>query len=132
MTITGFLLDGSAGASTTSEFAVYARFSPDGLGTHFESGPALRAGVPTCPEQDLPDGVAEAARFILKRAGEAAGRPAFLWARSILKPPRWYAELAGRVASSPGGAAVAFVDPYTFFGLIRLRGESTGAEIGPK
>jgi hypothetical protein len=120
MTITGFILDGSAGAATETELAVYRRFSPDGLGTHFERGPALRAGIPTCPERDLPHDLTAAAQFILDQAAKADGRAQFLWARSILRPPRWYADLARRVKSQPGGAAVEFVDPYTFFGLVRL------------
>lgn len=117
--ITGFVLDGSAGASTVDEFRAYATFSPAGLGTHFDPGPAVQAGVGTCPERDLPDDPAAAAAAIAERAQKAAGKPGFLWARSILKPPAWYAEVADRVARLPEGATVTFVDPYSFFGLIR-------------
>ncbi len=126
MTITGFLLDGAAGASTDVEFAAYREFSPDGLGTHFERGPAVRAGVATCPERDLPDDPAAAAGVILGRARQAADRPGFLWARSILKAPRWYAEVSRRVAEGrrPGERPVEVVDPYSFFGLIRQAEEA--------
>jgi hypothetical protein len=121
MTITGFMLDGSAGASAETEFAAYRTFSPDGLGTHFEPVPALRAGVPTCPEKDLPDAAEAAARFIAEQAKATDGKTGFLWARSILKPPQWYADVSHLLREKHGGLAIEVVDPYTFFGLIRLR-----------
>ena len=119
MSITGFLLDGSAGAATEVEFAAYRAFSPDGIGTHFEKGPALHAGVPTCPEQDLPDKVEEAAKVITQLAQQSQGKPGFLWARSILKPPKWYADLSRELKDRHSGLPIEIVDPYTFFGLIR-------------
>jgi hypothetical protein len=119
MTITGFMLDGASGASTETEFAAYCTFSPDGLGTHFEKGPALHAGVPTCPEMDLPDSAEQAANLIADRAAKTRGQTAFLWARSILKSPGWYAEVSRRLRKEHPAAAIEVVDPYTFFGLIR-------------
>lgn len=119
MTITGFVLDGSAGASTDLEWAAYKDFSPDGLGTHFESGPALHGGVPACPERDLPDSVAEAAAIIARDATGSAERPVFQWRRSILKSPAWYAELSRLLREKYPDARVEVVDPYTFFGLIK-------------
>ena len=107
------------GGSTDLEFAAYRAFSPDGAGTHFEKGPALRAGLPTCPERDLPDDVDKAAGFIAEAARQHSGQPGFLWARSILKSPRWYADLSRDLAEKHSGVPVVVVDPYTFFGLIR-------------
>ncbi|HEY9175741.1 MAG TPA: hypothetical protein VI136_25970, partial [Verrucomicrobiae bacterium] len=118
MTLTGFVLDGASGSSTELEFAAYRQFSPDGCGTHFEKGPRMIAGVPTCPERDLPDSAAAAARMISARAGEVKGVPQFLWARSILKPPAWYAEVSRVLREEYPSAPVVVVDPYTFFGLI--------------
>lgn len=120
MSITGFILDGAAGASTETEFAAYARFSPDGAGTHFEKGPALHAKMPTCPERDLPDAAESAAHVIAERAQAARDRPGFLWARSILKSPGWYADVSRLLRERHPEAAVEVVDPYTFFGLIRM------------
>ncbi len=120
MTITGFALDGSAGASTATEFLAYKSFSPDGIGTHFEPQPRLIAGIPTCPEKDLPDGAAEAAALIARRAEARGAGPGFLWARSILKPPRWYAEVSALLRERHPDLAIEVVDPYTFFGLIRM------------
>jgi len=120
MSITGFMLDGASGASTETEFAAYAHFSPDGAGTHFEKGPAMHTGMPTCPERDLPDSAEAAARFIAEQAKLSPGRPSFLWARSILKSPGWYAEVSRLLRERHPEAAVEVVDPYTFFGLIRI------------
>lgn len=120
MTITGFVLDGSAGASTELEFAAYRAFSPDGCGTHFEPGPRVIAGVPTCPERDLPDSAEQAARVIANAARGELRTPRFLWARSILKPPSWYAEVSRLLREQHPEAPVVVVDPYTFFGLIRV------------
>ncbi|MBK9138452.1 MAG: hypothetical protein IPM17_06765 [Verrucomicrobia bacterium] len=120
LTITGFMLDGSAGAATETEFAAYRSFSPDGIGTHFERGPRIRAGIPTCPERDLPDSVGAAASVIAERARESNGRPGFLWARSILKSPTWYADVSERLRQDHPDLPIEIVDPYTFFGLIAL------------
>lgn len=88
MSITGFMLDGSGGASTEKEFAAYRSFSPDGAGTHFEDKPAVHEGLPTCREEDLPEDVDRAAAIIAEKARARGDRPAFLWARTILRPPR--------------------------------------------
>ncbi len=127
MSITGFLLDGAAGASTDREFSAYRSFSPDGLGTHFERGPAVHVGVATCPERDLPDDAGAAAASIARLAGEASGRPGFLWARSILKSPAWYSEVSRLLREKHGDRPIEVVDPYTFFGLIKQwKGEGRG------
>lgn len=118
MTITGFLLDGAAGASQDAEFAAYQRFSPDGLGTHFEKGPRMHAGVATCPERDLPDGAEDAAAVIANAARRSVGKPGFLWARSILKSPGWYAEVSRVLREKYSELPIDVVDPYSFFGLI--------------
>lgn len=121
MTITGFVLDGASGASTERKFAAYRRFSPDGCGTHFEKGPRMISEIPTCPERDLPDSAAQAAAVIAKHAGNLKAEPGFLWARSILKSPSWYAQVTQIVQEEHPEAPVVFVDPYTFFGLIRVK-----------
>jgi hypothetical protein len=117
MSITGFVLDGAGGASTDVEFAAYRRFSPDGLGTHFEPRAAMHAGVPTCPERDLPNGVDQAADAIARDASTGSG-PAFLWRRSVLRRPSWYAEVSEALKARHPQRPIEVVDPYTFFGLI--------------
>jgi hypothetical protein len=126
MSITGFILDGSGGASTELEFEAYRSFCPDGAGTHFEDKPAVHGGLATCREQDLPDDAGQAAEFILKAAAARNGEPGFLWARSILKSPRWYAELSRLLKEKGQAGRVEVVDPYTFFGLVKMRVEEGG------
>jgi hypothetical protein len=123
MSITGFILDGSGGPSTDLEFKAYQTFSPDGAGTHFKPGPALKAAMPTHPERDLPDNVEEAARTVAAAARK--GEVTFFWARSILKSPAWYARLSELLATKYPEAKVSTVDPYTFFGLIRMHLQSS-------
>lgn len=131
--ITGFVLDGAGGASTGLEYAAYARFSPAGLGTHFEKGPAIYAGVPTCPEQDLPDDVDAAAGRLAAYGRQHAGEASFFWARSILKSPAWYRELSERLRSRHPNLTFEVVDPYTFFGLIRVSLETPSQpDAGPR
>jgi len=127
MSITGFILDGDAGASTELEFRAYRTFSPDGAGTHFDRTAQMHSGLATCPERDLPDDVAQAAEAVVKAARRSPNQPAFLWARSILKSPRWYAELSRQIALRLPHEEVVVVDPYTFFGLIRIQNAPPGA-----
>jgi hypothetical protein len=125
MSITGFILDGAGGGSTELEFKAYQEFSPDGAGTHFEAGPGMRGGMPTCPERDLPDEAEKAAEVIAGVARKRGEKPGFLWARSILKSPAWYAKVSDLLAKRHADLGVVVVDPYTFFGLIRLREETS-------
>jgi hypothetical protein len=118
MSITGFMLDGSAGASTPKEFAEYRRFSPDGCGNHFDLAPQVISGVPTIREWDMPDSAERTAVFMAQQAAATAKGPCFLWARTILKPPAWHVEVSRLLREKHPNARVAVVDPYTFFGLI--------------
>ncbi len=118
MSITGFIIDGAAGASTDTEFAAYRRFSPDGLGTQYDTAPVIHAGVPSCPEKDLPDDVNQAAALV-KGLVTTSGAPVFLWLRSVLKSPSWYAQLS-QLLNANAQIPFEVVDAYTFFGLIGI------------
>lgn len=119
MTIAGFILEGATGASLEAEYAAYSLFSPDGMGTHFEEAAAVFAGTPTCPVHGLPESADEAAREIAHIATKNPGQTQFLWARATLKSPQWYADVSKALSRHFPDAPVEFVDPYTFFGLIR-------------
>ena len=119
MSITGFMLDGSAGASTPMEFSAYHRFSPDGSGNHFDLTPRVISGVPTIREWDMPDSAEQTAAYMARQAAAAANGPCFLWARTILKSPSWHAEVSRFLREKHPAAPVVVVDPYTFFGLIK-------------
>jgi hypothetical protein len=126
MTITGFMLDGSSGASTPAEFSAYYRFSPDGCGNHFDLQPRVISGVPTIREWDMPDAAAATAAYMAQQAAAATNGPRFLWARTILKSPAWHAEVSRCLHEKYPRAPVVVVDPYTFFGLIREQATRAG------
>jgi hypothetical protein len=119
MTITGFMLDGSAGASTPEEFSAYERFSPDGCGNHFDLAPRVISAVPTVREWDMPDSAEQTAAYMAGQAAAAANGPRFLWARTILKTPSWHAEVSRILREKHPASPVVVVAPYTFFGLIK-------------
>jgi hypothetical protein len=119
MSITGFVLDGSAGASTPMEFAEYRRFSPDGCGNQLDLTPQVISGVPMIREWDMPKTAERTAAYMAKQAEAAANGPCFLWARTILRTPTWHAEVSRILREQHPQARVAVVDPYTFFGLIK-------------
>ena len=75
MTITGFMLDGSAGASTPVEFAAYKQFSPDGCGNHFDLKPRVISGVPTIREWDMPDSAERTAAYMAQQAAATTNGP---------------------------------------------------------
>jgi hypothetical protein len=119
MTITGFVLDGSAGASTELEFSAYKQFSPDGCGNHFDLTPRVISGVPTIREWDMPESPEATATFMADQAKAATNAPCFLWARTILKSPSWHVDVSRVLREEHPNAPVVVVDPYTFFGLIK-------------
>ena len=119
MSITGFMLDGSAGASTPEEFAEYGRFSPDGCGNQLDLTPQIISGVPTIREWDMPGSSERTAAYMAQQAAAATKGPCFLWARTILRTPSWHADVSRILREKYPKARVAVVDPYTFFGLIK-------------
>ena len=119
LSITGFMLDGSAGASTEAEFTAYKRFSPDGAGNHFDLTPRVISGIPTIREWDMPESPEATAAYMATQAAAAAKGPCFLWARTILKSPSWHADVSRVLREKHPKAPVVVVDPYTFFGLIK-------------
>jgi hypothetical protein len=92
----------------------------------------VHSGLPTCPERDLPDDVKQAAALIIDAARHRNGKPGFLWARSILKPPSWYADLSQRLDREKPPSQVTVVDPYTFFGLIRYQFTTNNQASSPQ
>jgi hypothetical protein len=119
MSITGFIIDGSAGASTDTEFAAYQSFSPDGIGRQYGSATSVQEGMPTCLVQGSGSTVAAAGAAI---AGLVTGTsaPTFLWVRSVLQNPSWYAQLSFYLAQNYPGISFNVVDAYTFFGLLGI------------
>lgn len=116
LSLTGFVIDGNARALAPETLDAYARFSPDGIvaqkipkqGRHGDM-PFLRMAT------DLPDGASAAAKMVAGMA--AGGKPRFLVCRSILKAPRWYAELSAELRKQAGDT-VQIVDMYTLLWLV--------------
>jgi len=117
MSITGFIIDGVAGASTDKEFAAYRAYSQDGIGTQDGLSVGVHSGVAICREHDLPDDVNKAAALIANLV-HADNQPVFLWLRSVLKTPSWYLQLSKILHSRYSTLPFEVVDAYTFFGLI--------------
>jgi len=117
MSITGFIIDGVAGASTDKEFAAYRAYSRDGIGTQDGPSVGIRSGVAICREHDLPDDVDKAAALIAILV-HTDNQPVFLWLRSVLKNPSWYLQLSKLLRSRYPDLPFEVVDAYTFFGLI--------------
>ena len=125
MSIVGFIIDGSGYASGPEEFAVYSRFSPDGCGTHYERESGIRnGGIPACNEWDIDANPKLAARDIAGVSQKYRDTAGFSWCRSILKNPGWYLQLSEILKNDYPDAPVIVVDPYTFFGLLKLSFET--------
>ena len=125
MSIVGFIIDGSGYASGPEEFAAYSRFSPDGCGTHYERESGIRAGgIPAANEWDIDANPKLAARDIAGVSQRYHKTPGFSWCRSILKNPGWYLQLSEILKNEYPDAPVIVVDPYTFFGLLKLSFET--------
>ena len=126
MSIVGFVLDGAGYKSTEYEFRGYRHFAQDGCGTHFEDSAKMISGVPTCNEWDLNENPEIAARDIANIASNYQDKPGFVWCRSILKSPSWYAKVSEILKNTYPESPVTVVDPYTFFGLIRQTSYNSG------
>lgn len=119
MSITGFIIDGLAGETDSTEFAAYQRFSPNGIGTQFGPPEAIQNGVPRCLVRDLGATVADAETTIAGLANGSGG-PVFLWLRSTLKNPHWYLQLMESLKTNHPNIPFETVDAYTYFGLLAI------------
>lgn len=119
MSITGFIIDGLAGITDSTEFAAYQRFSPNGIGTQFGPPLTIQNGVPRCLVRDLGATVAAAVNTIGGLV-TTSGSPIFLWLRSTLKNPHWYLQLTQELKTKYPNIPFETVDAYTFFGLAAI------------
>lgn len=121
LSMTGFIIDGKAPTIDTYGFKNYAKFSPDGIGTHQSAKPwgVSPEGVPFAWVRDVghesyavPKGVENALGWIEPGLN-------FRLLRTILNTPTWHREVMDGVAASPQGKDVRFVSAPVFFELIR-------------
>ena len=121
LSMTGFLIDGSAPGIDTYGFKGYSRFSNGGIGTHNSAKPwgVSPEGVPFARVRDVghesypvSKGVDHAIRLIEPGLN-------FRILRTILNTPSWHRDVMGGVAASQQGKDVRFVSAPVFFELIR-------------
>ncbi|HOQ31046.1 MAG TPA: GxGYxYP family putative glycoside hydrolase [Candidatus Hydrogenedens sp.] len=119
LSITGFIIDGYAPGLDKDGFEAYSRFSPDGitaqkissLGCYEKKLPYVRMGIDLMePPEKSSDIIAEYAKKPL---------PSFRFIRTILKSPTWHKTVIDLTQQKTD--TVAFVDPYTFFELVKIQ-----------
>lgn len=121
LTITGFLVEGHSPAIGDHGMDAYMRFSADGLVCHRHCEPhgLHRGAMPYVRHtQDICGTPEEAAEQIATELDDTGTR--FLFFRSVMESPTWHAELMDLVKKNDANDRVRFVDPYTFFGLLKL------------
>ncbi|HEX2971263.1 MAG TPA: hypothetical protein VHP11_02950, partial [Tepidisphaeraceae bacterium] len=119
LSITGFVIDGFAPNMGERGLDEYMKFSPDGLvfqhprpaGLHKKTLPYVAMAT------DLDGDPKDAGPRIVSLIGQKT--PCFLSIRTILKSPTWHKRTIDAAVQTPGGQQLRFVDPYTFFLLVK-------------
>ncbi|MGE5609402.1 MAG: hypothetical protein ACM359_09115 [Bacillota bacterium] len=119
LSITGFVIDGFAPNMGARGLDEYMKFSPDGLVFQHPRDPGLHKN--TLPyvamATDLDGDPKDAGPRIASLIGDKT--PRFLSIRTILKTPTWHKRTMDAALQAPGGDRLRFVDPYTFFLLVK-------------
>lgn len=120
---TGFVIDGITDGMNEEGLKAYSEFSGDGIATHYApEPPVIVNGMPVlkicehiqgCHE----DEVAEAVNRIVRKLDDP-GHPQFLYCRTICKTPDFHAQIVRKIEERVG-SRIRFVDPVTFFSLIK-------------
>ena len=119
LSITGFIIDGHSPGMGQRGMDAYRQFSPDGIvgqkipqaGLHKKTMPYIRMKL------DLYGNPPEAGPRIARLV--EPDLPQFMVIRTILKSPTWHRQTMQHAKQAPGGKALRFVDPYTFFLLLK-------------
>ncbi len=117
LSITGFVIDGHSPGMGDEGMAAYLKFSADGMaGQKIPPQGVFRGILPYVRMKlDLDGAPRDAGSTIASLAG--VNMPKFLFIRTILKSPSWHRDtMNAATAENPN---VAFVDPYTFFLLVK-------------
>ena len=136
LSITGFVIDGHAPPMAAAGLDAYARFSPDGIVGQKIPRQGLHAGVMPYirMRSDLSGRPDQAGALIAKMAHMADAT--FLPIRTILKSPTWHKQVIAHALAASGGDQLRFVDPYTFFLLLKTfeqnRASARGAKGAPR
>jgi len=116
--VTGFIIDGASPEQGSAGLDAYKEFSPVGIiGQKLPKYMGLHKGMPYIKmATDLPDDAVKAGKRIARTIGI---KPAFLPVRTILKTPSWHKKMM-ESAREKAKCDIAFVDPYTFFMLLKI------------
>lgn len=116
--VTGFIIDGFAPDTNETVRKAYARFSSEGIVQHRGGRSGVTDGMPwTTMKSDLSDPRSGAERIL---ADTQSGGSQFLVYRTILWSPTKIKKMYERVlADENAGKRVVFVDPYSFFLLLK-------------
>lgn len=126
LSITGFIIDGRSRPMDSRGLDAYQTFSPDGIiGQHFPQGLHQNTLPLLSMKMDLDGSPKEAGAVLARLTG--ANLPKFSPIRTILKSPTWHQQTMDRALSLPGGDKVKFVDPYTFFLLLKTHEQNRAA-----
>ena len=120
LSITGFIIDGHAPGMGQRGLDAYMQFSPDGIagqkiapqGLHRGTMPLIRM------KTDLYGSPAEAGKRIASLVD--LDLPQFMFIRTILRSPTWHKQAMEQARQAAPGK-IRFVDPYTFFLLLKTQ-----------
>ena len=117
LTITGFVIDGTAPGLTKEGLDCYASFSPDGIVPQKVPLTLLHGNMPVLrSDEDIQQEPKEAAQRVAQRVSD---RPVpFHWFRNILKNPEWYVEVIDELEKI--NPDIELLDTPTFFELYRI------------
>lgn len=117
LTITGFVIDGTAPGLSKEGLDCYASFSPDGIVPQKVPLTLLHGEMPVLrsDEDIIADDPKEAARLVVNRVNH---RPIpFHWFRNILKTPTWYKNVVHEMHTLD--SSIELLDVPTFFALYK-------------
>jgi hypothetical protein len=124
LSITGFIIDGHAPGMGQRGLDAYLQFSPDGIAGQKIPPPGLyRDTMPTIRMKlDLHGNPDKAGRHIARLV--RPDLPQFMFIRTILRSPTWHKQTMTHARQVAQGK-LRFVDPYTFFLLLKVHQRHT-------
>lgn len=119
LTITGFIIDGTAPGLNNEGLDCYESFSPNGIVPQKTSIASIHNNMPVLrADLDINDSDPKvAAKKIVDRIKERKEIP-FHWFRNILKAPTWYCELMNEIKTMDD--SIILLDAPSFFELLRI------------
>lgn len=117
LSITGFVIDGTAPGLSKEGMDCYASFSPDGIVPQKVPLTLLHGDMPILKSDDdvVEENPSDAASHVLRRVKERA--IPFHWFRNILKTPTWYKQVVSEMRRLD--PSIELLDAPTFFFLYK-------------